>query len=64
MKYLVQLKPDVDKTIFEDTNIEVVHHYEFMKQYLVEMSDEQYNAFKHAPYVLSIELDTKNNKIL
>ena len=63
MKYLVQLKPDVDKTIFENANIEVVDHYEFMKQYLVEMSDEQYNAFKHTPYVLSIEADSDNNTI-
>ncbi|MEK4758151.1 hypothetical protein [Macrococcoides caseolyticum] len=64
MKYLVQLHPDVNDTFFEEAQIDVMHHYEMMQQYLVEMNDEEYNLLVQHPHVLYIERDQDDNTIL
>ncbi len=64
MKYLVQLHPDANDTFFEEEHIDVMHHYEMMQQYLVEMNDEEYNLLVQHPHVLYIERDQDDNTIL
>ncbi|QIH78914.1 hypothetical protein GTN30_09510 [Macrococcoides canis] len=63
MKYLVQLHPDTSDTFFEEVHINVIHHYEIMQQYLVELDDEKYSLLIHNPDVLHIERDHNDNSI-
>ncbi|TDM21261.1 hypothetical protein ETI05_00555 [Macrococcoides canis] len=63
MKYLVQLHPDASDTFFEEAHINVIHHYETIQQYLVELDDEIYSLLIHNPDVLHIERDHNDNSI-